>query len=332
MLFIFSFFCLIVNIKSKTEDLYKIQKGIISNLTKIYFDLKINGTNEYIYKLESKNIFYKTKRTIFSNRNHSFTHLNPKITILFSFSMYQESSNVLELYSYPNEEVITDRIIVVNINFEYLKYFQQYKDFTFNMTYQINNFSNDINIFYDNLEEIDLFNNLIYNEKNILYDNETLYDYSKKIIFKRLIEEMYKNLIYYPECEQLYYFKSLYNYFFMQEFKDGNYFCMYYYGNDLVSSPKITNFSYNEIIKINETLILKDIKIDLNFTATIQDYYKDEYLDTIEKGTLYLDYFKIDENLDVTFGKNIEKEIYDEKCYFELFKIIINKTISALKN
>ena len=255
MLFLFAFFVLILNTKPRTTELYQVKTGIVSNITKINFGLEILGTNEYLYKLQIRNIFYNHKKVIFSDKNKSFTLKNAKITIAFNFSVYENNQNLLELYSYPKEAIISDESVLVNINFENIKYFQQYNDFTFNMAYELNNSNDDISIFYDNLKEIDLFNYLIYKEKSVLYGNETLYEYSKKIIFKRLIEEMHRNLLYYPECDQLVYFKSLYEYFFQHEFKDGNYFCSNEYNDDLVSSPKITNFFYEEIIKDNENLI-----------------------------------------------------------------------------
>ena len=330
MLILFEFFILILNIESRIIDLHKIKNGIVSNITKINFDLEISGTNEYIYKFEIKNIFYNHKRVIVSNKYQSFTLQNPNITILFNLLIYENNSNSLELYSYPKEAIISDKNILVNINFEYIKYFKQYNDFSFNMTYQLNNFNDNISIYYDNLKETDLFNYLIYNQKSILYDNETLYKYSKKIIFKKLIDEMYRNLIYYPECDQLIYFKSLYDYFFQHEFKDGNHFCMSYFNNDLVSSPKITGFLYDEIVKEKENLIFKNLKIDIVYIISFYDYYKFQY-ENEEKGTLYLDYFKIEENLNISFGASNKGFGYEQLCYFDLFQIIINKTIIALK-
>ena len=97
MLYIFSFIILIINIKSRIyEDIFQVKNSIISNITKISFSIIINGTNDFEYKFESKNIYFKS----FINDlydNYTTVFHKPKIEILFNFSVYEKNKNIFDI-------------------------------------------------------------------------------------------------------------------------------------------------------------------------------------------------------------------------------------------
>jgi len=320
MLFLFSFIIIILNIKSKRiyENIFDIQNGIISNISKISFSKIIYGTNDYNYKFESKNIIFKYDKNYTYNHNKTFLLHNPKMTIVFNLSIYENNTNLFDMDS---KDIIVSDIVIVNINFESITYFQEYEDFSFNLSYNLNDIKNNIIIYYNKIKEIDLFKYLIYNDINELYNNKTLYEYSKVIILNNILNEMKKNLFYYPECDSLYNFKLLYDYFLNKGF-DMYVICEisnYYSGT-------IAKFNYKEITKENTTIILKNIDIKIIYTESF-DYIDVEYEYT---KTFVLNWIKLEKNLEIKFPY---LSIMDNRnCLLEILKTIIKKASEALNN
>ena len=133
---------------------------------------------------------------------------------------------------------------------------------------------------------------------------------------------MRKNLIYYPESDSLYNFRMIYEYFLNKEFGIFVYceYSFYYRG-------KITDFSYEEIIKVNTTVILKNVNLILMYkeSSDFDKYDKDEF----EKPkTLELDKIQLEPNFDIIYPNLNEYEY--SYCLLEELKYIVKKTIESL--
>ena len=319
MLFIFSIIIIFLSIKSKRiyETIYDIQKGIISNISTISFSDIIKGTKNYVYKIESKNVYFKHFAINLNNYKNTIEFSKPQILVSLQLSIYEDNTtDIFDLKSnYKKDEIIIDKAMA-NINFESINYFQQYEDFSFNMSSKIKDINNDISINFHKLRDIFLFNNLFYNETSKLYNNKTLYEYSKEIILKNLLKEMNNNLIYYPECDALVIFKELYDYFLNKEFTffvpcDGFYY----------NKGQVYKFAYEKIIKQNTSIILKNIRIVLYYMES--DYESSEieyeYVRAFE-----LDEITINENYKISFPYLTE---YDsDHCLLKIFEEIIMKS------
>ena len=64
-------------------------------------------------------------------------------------------------------------------------------------------------LYFDRINELDIFNYLINEDKNDYYENKTLYDLMKTNIVDNFMKEINKLLLIYPECDLLYDIKSL---------------------------------------------------------------------------------------------------------------------------
>jgi len=321
MLFLFSFIIIILNIKSKRiyENIFDIQNGIISNISKISFSKIIYGTNNYNYKFEIKNIIFKYDKNYTYIHNKTFLLHNPKMTIILNLSIYENNTNLFDMDS---KDIIISDIVIVNINFESITYFQEYEDFSFNFSYNLNDIKNDIIIYYNKIKEIDLFQYLIYKETNILYNNKTIYEYSKEFILNNILNEMRKNLIYYPESDSLHNFRMIYEYFLNKEFG-----IFVHCEHSFYYRGKITFFSYEEIIKVNTTVILKNLDIILMYkeSSDYDKYDKDEF----EKPKLLeLDKIQLEPNFEIIYPNLNEYEY--SYCLLEELKYIVKKTIDSL--
>ena len=203
-----------------------------------------------------------------------------------------------------------------------MAYFQEYEDFSFNLSYNLNDIKNNIIIYYNKIKEIDLFQYLIYKETNILYNNKTIYEYSKEFILNNILNEMKKNLIYYPESDSLYNFRMIYEYFLNKEFG-----IFVYCEHSFYYRGKITFFSYEEIIKVNTTVILKNLDIILMYkeSSDYDKYDKDEF----EKPKLLeLDKIQLEPNFEIIYPNLNEYEY--SYCLLEELKYIVKKTIYLL--
>ena len=61
--------------------------------------------------------------------------------------------------------------MTVNLNLNLIKLFKTSEDFSFDASYEMENTINNITIHFDNLNELDLFKYLFYEEKSPLYNN-----------------------------------------------------------------------------------------------------------------------------------------------------------------
>ena len=326
MIFLVSFIILIINIKTRIyENIFELKDSIISNVTKINISIIIKGTNNFEYKFETKNIYFKLFINDLYGNNTIVLH-KPKITILFNFYIYEKNKNIFDIEDFDiKSDIINNTIISANINFESITYYQSYKDFSFDMKYEIKDLKDNITIQFNNLDQVEFFKYLIYNEENILYNNKTLYEYSKEIIFDNLLQKMYNNLLYYPECDALYYFNKLYDYFYLQDF--GTYIdCLFSY----YFSGKVESFYYDKLIRNNGSIKFSNVKSNISFADST--YYDEKYDDVIyyNWGIFELKYFLINENLQPEYGP-LEDE-FGQHCYLKLFKDIFNKSKSTISH
>jgi hypothetical protein len=320
LLFQLSLIILLLNIKSRVyENIYEVQNNIISNILKISFSMVINGTNNYIYQFKSKNIFfnYKKNDTYYNNTIYLY---NPSTTILFDLSIYERNANIFNLDFNISDKIIINNEIIVKINFDLIKYFESYKDFSFDMLYKLKKIENAFEIYFGGLREIEMFNYLIYNEKSILYDNKTFYEYFKTNVLNNIINEMNKNLIFYPECDALYYFNKLYEYLYKKEFQI-YVSCLrnYYYRGS------IDNFIYESLTRENGTIKFIKVKYDVSYMESYFTYEED-ITGSRGKGILELDYYGIDNDFK-PFHPMIPETFQDNKrCLLDALIQIINKS------
>ena len=326
MLYIFSFIILIINIKSRIyEDIFQVKNSIISNITKISFSIIINGTNDFEYKFESKNIYFKS----FINDlydNYTTVFHKPKIEILFNFSVYEKNKNIFDIEDFDiQSDIINNTIVSAIINFDKIKYYQSYKDFSFDLKYDIKDLKNNIIIQFGNLEQVEYFKYLLYNEENIIYNNKTLYEYSKEIILDNLLQKMNNNLLYYPECDALYYFKKLYDYFYLKDF--ASYIDCHY---SFYFSGKVESFNYDKLIRNNGSIIFTNVECNISFIESI--YYDEKYENELFDGwgIFELKYFLINENLKPEY-RELKNE-FEQICLLNLFKDIFNKSQLAISH
>ena len=315
MLFLYSIILLIFNIKCRLdEDMYTIRKEIISRISKISFSIEINGTNDYIYTFKTKNIFLKSNNI---TTNDTTIYLdNPIITILLNLSIYDNNNNnnFLDIENCSFKERILHKLITVNIKFKSILY-KKNKDFSFDISTEMVDKHNDINMYIDNLKDIKIFKYLIFDEKNERYNNKTFFEYSKQSILDTILIELEKNLAYYPECDSLHYIKSLINYFLYNPIK--HYIPFTKWPQDIIIYfIKVNNFEYKEIIRNNKIIILKNIKVNLY----IEFENNNINIDDNEDGTFMLDYITIDQNYTINYSKISS----DKEHLLEAFKKVVN--------
>ena len=313
MLFLYISTILLLNIICIIhDDIYTIQKNILSNIPNLKLSLTINGTNGFMYKFEKINLYFKYENILRNYLNNIILIYNPKVKILFNLSIYEYCNGIFDLY-YKKNSLITDKIIIIDIKFKNIKYFQKKSDFSFDVLFNIEDLNNSITIHFDNLNELDIFKYLIYEEKSNLYDNKTFVEYVKLLTLNNLIDEQKKKLAYYPQCDSLNYFNSLINYaisyfnFFIV------YDCKEFTSHNFFINAAIRKFSYDEIIKNDTHVTLKSIN------CLMKNQYDDEDEDLIEN--FQIDYIAIDNNYTINYGKTKRDDI----CILNAFKIVINK-------
>ena len=103
---------------------------------------------------------------------------NPRFSILYNLSIYEYTDKIFDL-KYLNNAILTDKLLTININLDLIKFYKISEDFSFDVSYEIKNITNNITIHFDNLNELDLFKYLFYEEKSLLYDNKTFDEYIK---------------------------------------------------------------------------------------------------------------------------------------------------------
>jgi len=153
-----------------------IQETVLSKIKKSNLSITINGTNEFIYKLTKKYIYITYRDNKLDRDKYIAQIFNPKFTILFNLSIYEYSNNIFDIKSL-NNAILTDKLVTVNLNLNLIKLFKTSEDFSFDISYEMENTINNITIHFDNLNELDLFKYLFYEEKSPLYNNRTLNDH-----------------------------------------------------------------------------------------------------------------------------------------------------------
>ena len=228
-------------------------------------------------------------------------------------SINEYCNDIFDL-NYQKDSFLTDKIVIIDIKLINIKCFQKSSNFSFDVLFNIENLKNSISIYFDNLDELDIFKYLIYEEESNLYNNKTFLEYLKLLALNNLIDEQKKRLAYYPECESLYYFNSLINYILKERRFYINYECKDMASDSLFNYAVVNNFSYNEIVKNDTHVILKSI------LCIMENEYDDEDYNSIEK--LKIDYITIDNNYTINYGETTNNDI----CLLNAFKIVINKT------
>ena len=274
---------------------------------------EIFGKNDYSYKLESQNIIYAFTKYFISDTKKVIDLRNQKMELIFNLSVYESNEKIFDYF--PND-IIYSEFIRVGIKFQQLKFFQAKEDFSFDIMYRVDNIDNDIVIYFDNMEEVNPFKYLLFEDKNELYENKTLYHLMKSEILENLIEGMRKILIIYPECDALYHFNDLRQYFTNNKFEIRYYINPYY-----CYRGKINYFNYEEINKIGDILQIKNIKTQIQLIC-YNDYGigLDDYSDEINICIITFEYLNIYKNLTIEFGK-LTKGYLDD---FNILKQMIN--------
>ena len=94
------------------------------------------------------------------------------------------------------------------------------------------------------------------------------------------------------------------------------YFDDYYFYKE-----KVTKFEYNDIIRVNQSIILKGINVEFKLAY---DTFDEKFEDEDDNECLELTYIKIDQNFNITYGNiNLYRGI-EQTYYFSIFKEIIN--------
>ena len=316
MLFLYIAIILLLNILCRIrEDINTIEKNILSNIPKLGLSLNINGTNGFMYNFEKINIYFKYEEIQSDNLNKIILINNPNIKILFNLSINEYCNDILD-FTYKKDSLINDKIVVIDMNLKSITYFQQKSDFSFDVLFNIENLKNNISIHFDNLDELDIFKYLIYEEESNLYNNKTFVEYVKNLSLNNLINEQRKKLAYFPECDSLYYFNTLIGYILRRGNFFINYDCKEMNSHNFFNYAGVKKFSYDEIVKNDTHIILKSIN------CMMENQYDDEEDNLIE--TIKIDYITIDNNYN-NYTINYGKTKNDDICILNAFKIVINK-------
>ena len=325
MIFIYIVLILLLSIKSRNYvTLEEIYKNISHNLHILPINFVINGTNDYSYHFNSIDILYYINVIYVSDPKKQITFYNQKMKFVLNLSIYEYLSG---LFDFSSNDIKHSEKIIVDVLFKSLKFYQEYDDFSFGFKYEIDDFDNDIKIHYENIDELNSFKYLFYEEKSNIYDNKTLNNVIKINILNSLKEEVYKSLAYYPECDALAYFKSLIQYFKNQLFKIDYRINPIGYSITTINKYKILKFDYNEIIKENRTIIIKNINVTSYLQITyenLNDFEKEiEWDETI---SYMIDYISINQYLNITYGETAISKNYA----LDALKVIVNITIDSI--
>ena len=325
MIILYIILLLFLSIQSRTyETAEKIFPKIIENINKLSFNLIINGTNDYSYHLKSEDIIFIFDNIYLQEKNKEITFFNQRLKIIFNFTIHEYSPRIVD---YSSEEVIYSETLTVDLIFSYLSFFREYDDFSFGFQYKIGDINKNILIHFENIDKLNPFNYLLFEDKNVIYENNTLFDYIKSNIIKSLENEIHKSLILYPECDSLNYFNSIINYCKNQIF----FLDLRIYGIGYffftINRGKVLDFRQEEIIKENKTIKFKNISmtIFMEIYDMDPDDYDRENLST-ETSSVIIDYISIDQNMKINYGKCIGSDNYP----LDAFKLIVNKTIDSL--
>ena len=329
MIIIYIFTFLLLSIKSRIYNtIDEIYYNLSKTIHKIPIQFAINGTNDYSYNFQSQDILYYFSRMYVSEAKKELDILHQHIKIIFDLNI---SENNNELFNYFTDEIKYHETISADIYFKSLKFYEIYDDFSFDFQYEIDDLDKDIIINYENIDKLNLFNYLLFEEKNDLYENNTLNHFIKINIINTFEKQIKKYLITFPECDSLEYFKSIIHYFknqlFLIDYKiinpnEGEWRTVY--------QCKINEFKYKEITKKNRSIIFNDINVTAYFVIDSMDPSDfDNEREEDETKSFQIDYISINNNKKISYGK-LSK--YGDGYELESLKLIINKTISTLEN
>lgn len=325
MLPIYIFFILVISSKCRLyDDISMIQETVLSKIKKSNLSITINGTNEFIYKLTKKYIYITYRDNKLDRDKYIAQIFNPKFTILFNLSIYEYSNNIFDIKSL-NNAILTDKLVTVNLNLNLIKLFKTSEDFSFDASYEMENTINNITIHFDNLNELDLFKYLFYEEKSPLYNNRTLNDHIKYIVLDTLINNTKNILIEYPDIDSFYYFKRLIDYGMIHQFS------FFYYCKSIdkiITLAYLTSYNFNQIIKNDTHILFKGVNFGLKLSYLGEmyiGYYDDEDSDV----TLIIDDVAISrnkQNFTINYGKA------DDICNLDIFTNITTRAMASYQN
>jgi len=304
------------------EHISIIQETILTKMQKSDLSLTINGTNGFAYKLTKKNIFLTYNGNTFDWRKYIAQINNPKLTLLYDLSIYEYTNNIFDL-KYLNNAIVTDKLITINIYLNFIKFYKASEDFSFDVSYEIENITNNITVYYDDLIELDSFKYLLFEEKNFLYDNKNLNEHIKYTILNKLINNTKNILIEYPEIDSFYYFKRI-----IEKGLETYMFYIDYYcrsNQNVIVNEILNSYNYQQIIKNDTHLILKGLIFDLEL-STLCDSFSDHCYDENYKVKLKIDDIIISrkKNYTIIYGKA------DDQCNLEIFTNITKKASEGI--
>ena len=319
---IFSFFILLWTANSRNyESIYEVQKKVINNIHNISLNFVINGTNDYSYQLKSQDIVFYFDGIIVDEYIKEFRMYDQPMKIIFNLLIYESQNNFFDISS---KDIIYSETIHAVIKFRYIKFLQEFNDFSFLFLYDIN-MDQDVKINFESIDNLNIFKYIFFEEKNDIYNNKTLYDFIKLNIVRNLVTGIKKSLVYYPECDSLYYLNLIIDYF------TNEIFLLDYRFNPLfsINRCKVTSFNYEEIIKENRTIFLKNVN-----TTVFLEIYMDSFdrmsseFFSEENVIIFLDNISIDKNRKIKYSKNK----VDKEYALDALKLIVNKTEEIIEN
>ena len=198
-----------------------------------------------------------------------------------------------------------------------IKIYKTSEDFSFDVSYEIENITNNISTHFDNLNELDSFKYLFYEEKSFLYDNKTLNEHIKNVTLSTLINNTKNILIEYPDIDSFYYFKRLMDYGMKLQFLI-DYYCKK--TDKVITHARLTSYNFHQIIKNDTHLIFIGAKFGIKLFY-LGDMYIDYDIDDESDVTLKIDNITIsrNQNYKIIYGKE------DDKCNLEIFTNITER-------
>ena len=318
---ILSFLILFWIINSRIyNSIYLIQKNIIQNIHKLSINFIINGTNDYSYNFKSEDILFYFDKIFTDENQKEIIIYDQHIKILFDLNIYEYSSKFFDISS---KDILYSVKVQVDMNFTSLIFYKEYDDFSFGFQYKIDNIEDDISIHFENINRLNIFKYFIFEEKNEMYNNNTLLEFIKFNFLVNFENEVNKLLVYYPECDSLYYFHSIVDYFKKEVF----FLNIRINSIITINRCKISKFNYQEIIKDNRTIIFKNINVTIylemyieNYDGGSEEFFSDENL------SFLIDFISIDDKKKIIYGNAQNYKDYA----LDALKLVFNKTEEIL--
>ena len=119
----------------------------------IKFEIPIK--NAYYYQFESTNIIYAFTKYYIDDFGSRIVLSNQPMELIFNLSLYEKCDEMFDFYS---DKLIYSELIRVGVTFYVLKFYQAKRDFSFNLTYKIEDLDNDVDIFFENMKNVNVFN------------------------------------------------------------------------------------------------------------------------------------------------------------------------------